>query len=173
MNKRIVLTGPESTGKSRITAYLADRFRLPAAQEYARIYLEKNGPAYDYDLLLQLSRLHKKHQDEQVSDVAPLGIFDTDLINYKIWCEVVYGKCHPEIITAMEAETHHVYLLCYFDIPWEYDPLREHRSDRPKLFERHKQEIERLGRPYIVITGLGEERFEKSALAMEKLIKTS
>lgn len=170
MNKRIVITGPESTGKSAITLHLADKLSLPSAQEYARIYLEEHGADYDYDLLLVMSRLHKQYQLEQVPAPEPLGIFDTDLINYRIWCDVVFGKCHPEIIESMEAETSHLYLLCYPDLEWEPDPLRKNPNDREELFDLHRREIERLNRPYIIIRGTGAARFKAAEDAALQLI---
>jgi nicotinamide riboside kinase len=164
---RIVVTGPESTGKSMLTAGLAEKLGLPFATEYARSYLEKYGPAYTYELLLDLSREHKAYQQRCVPDTAPLGIFDTDLINYKIWCEVAFGKCHPDIIRAMEAETQHVYLLCYPDLPWEFDPLREHKHERMMLFERHQAEIIRLNRPFAVVRGTGDNRLQNALAALK------
>ena len=101
----------------------------------------------------------------------PLGVFDTDLINYKIWCEVVYGRCHPEIIDQLERESRHVYLLCAPDLPWTPDPLRENPNDRPMLFDRHLREIERLGRPYIVVAGLDEARFRAAEAAFQQLVR--
>lgn len=168
---RIVLTGPECTGKSVLTTYLAGQLRLPCAMEYARMYLERKGPAYDYPLLLQLSREHRDYQRNCVPPGAPVGLFDTDLINYKIWCEVVYGQCHPDILRAMENdEAHHVYLLCYPDLPWEYDPLRESPDGRLMLFERHEAELIRLARPYHIIRGLGEERRQNALHAARILL---
>lgn len=171
MNKRIVIAGPESTGKSVITAHLADRLHLPSAQEYARMYMEAKGPEYDYELLLTMSRKHKTYQQEQVPENAAIGIFDTDLINYKIWCEEVFGKCHQEILDGVESESSHVYLLCYPDLPWEPDPLRENKDDRLRLFDLHKQELDRLNRPYIVIKGTGADRFAAAEQAALKLIE--
>lgn len=170
MPVRLVFTGPESTGKSTLTAAVAAALQLPAAGEYARIHLEQHGPAYDYESLLDLSRRHRAYQREQVPPEAPAGVFDTDLVNYKVWCDVAYGRCHPEIIAAMEAEASHVYLLCYPDIPWEPDPLREHPSDRPMLFDRHLAEILRLNRPYRIITGTGEERIANALAAARSLL---
>ena len=155
---RVVLAGPECTGKSTLTAHLARRFAAPAAPEYARLYLEARGPAYDYELLRDLARQHLAWQRERVPESAPQGVFDTDLINYKIWCEVVFGRCHGEILAALDREANHVYLLCAPDLPWEPDPLRENPHDRPALFERHRSEIERLGRPYVVVAGRGAAR---------------
>jgi nicotinamide riboside kinase len=170
LTQRIVLTGPESTGKSLLTDHLAQALGLPAAQEYARAYLEQHGPSYDYDLLLELSRRHLAYQQEKVPDAAPAGILDTDFINYKIWCEVVYGRCHDEILAHLEAERDHAYLLCYPDVPWEYDPLRESRDRRMELFDLHRREIERLGRPYIIIQGLGPQRFARAEAAACRLL---
>lgn len=170
MNPRIVLTGPESTGKSALTVYLAKRFSAPFADEYARVYLERHGPAYDYELLLDLSRGHRAWQAGRIPAAAPLGFLDTDLINYKIWCDVAFGRCHAEILEAMEADRHHRYLLCFPDLPWESDPLREHPNDRMMLFDRHRAEIERLGRRYEIITGTGPEREEKAREAVVRLL---
>ena len=171
MTLRIVLAGPESTGKSSLTVHLAQRFRVPCAMEYARLYLEKNGPDYDYDLLLHLSRGHLAYQRERVPDIAPVGLFDTDLLNYKIWCEVVYGRCHAEILAALEQETNHAYLLCAPDLPWTPDPLRENPDDREKLFDLHVREIERLNRPYCVIEGLGDDRLRAAEAAYAAIQK--
>ncbi len=169
---RIVLTGPECTGKSRLTEELGNRLNVPFALEYARVYLEEHGPAYEYDLLLTMSRNHKTHQREHVPCNSPIGILDTDLINYKVWCDVAYGKCHPEIHQDIEQETHHVYLLCYPDIPWVPDPLREHPTERDWLFARHRAEIERLERPYAVIQGDGIARLELAEEAIRIFLKT-
>lgn len=168
-NMRVVLAGPESTGKSALTAHLAARFQAPFALEYARWYLETHGLHYTYDLLLEMSRGHKAHQEMHVPPDAAIGIFDTDLLNYKIWCEVAYGRCHPEILAGVETEDAHVYLLCYPDIPWEADPLREHRDGREMLFDRHVREIERLGRDYVVITGEGLTRRNHAEAACLRL----
>lgn len=169
---RVVLTGPESTGKSSLTAHLAQKFRVPCAMEYARIFLEAKGAAYDYALLRELAAGHVAYQREQVAATEPLGVLDTDLINYKLWCEVVFGHCHPEILAALERETNHVYLVCAPDVPWTPDPLRENPHDRPALFERHLREIERLHRPYVIIEGLGHVRYDQAEAAFQKLTQS-
>ncbi|HMP76036.1 MAG TPA: ATP-binding protein [Kiritimatiellia bacterium] len=167
---RLVLTGPESSGKSVLTEHLGQHLAIPFALEYARIYLEEHGPAYDYELLLKIGRGHKLYQDAMVPPDAPLGIFDTDLINYKVWYEVAFGRCHEELLAARAREFNHRYLLCYPDLPWEPDPLREHPNDRLMLFERHKEEIERLGRPYEIVRGIGPARYRAAEEAAARLL---
>ncbi|WP_428033409.1 AAA family ATPase [Amphritea sp.] len=167
---RIVITGAESSGKSTLTEYLGRTLKLPYALEYARYYLEQYGPDYDLAGLTRLSVLHQQYQQTEVSCDAALGIFDTDLINYKIWAEVVFGCC-PEVISAgIGMESSHVYLLCKPDLPWEPDPLRQNPDDREQLYQRHLQEIKRLGRPFEIVEGAGERRLANASAAVKRLI---
>ena len=168
---RIVLTGAECSAKSTLTRQLGEALGIPYALEFARFYLEKHGPEYDYELLRNMARLHRDWQREQVPADAPLGIFDTDLINYKIWAEEVFGKCPAEIEAGIQEEADHVYLLCAPDLPWEPDPLRENPTDRARLFELHRKEIERLGRRYEIVRGTGDERRANAEEAVEKLMR--
>lgn len=167
---RIILTGAESSGKSTLTRQLGEVLNIPYALEYARFYLEENGPSYDYDLLKKMSRLHRAYQREQVPADAPIGIFDTDLINYKIWAEEVFGKCPEEVEQGVLEEADHLYLLCAPDLPWEPDPLRENPTDRERLFELHQKEIEQLGRRYEIVRGTGEERLACAEAALKRLL---
>jgi len=167
---RIVLTGAESSGKSTLAQQLGERAHLPFALEYARLYLEDHGPDYELETLLTMSREHRAYQKECVPDDAPIGLFDTDLINYKIWAEEVFGACPAEIQEALEQEENHIYLLCAPDLPWEPDPLRENPTDRERLFQRHLAEIKALGRPYKVIRGLDDARLARAETALYQFI---
>lgn len=167
---RIVITGAESCGKSTLTEQLSQWLNLPFAAEYARVYLEQNGPDYDLDQLVHLSQLHRHYQQAEVGD-APLGIFDTDLINYKIWTEVVFGHCPAVIREAMAEESCHRYLLCQPDIPWQPDPLRHNPNDREMLYQRHLSEIEQLKRRYEIVEGTGESRLINALAAFKRLLE--
>lgn len=170
MRKRIVITGPESCGKSTLAEWLAKEFELPMATEYARIHLETYGASYDESKVIAMAQLHLKHQQEMVPQDAAWGIFDTDMINYKIWCDVAYSRCHESILCAMEQESEHVYLLCYPDLPWVVDPLREYPHGRMMLYDRHLEEIQKSNRPHYVIRGEGDIRKEAARDAVRKLL---
>lgn len=168
---RIVITGAESSGKSSLTQHLGEVFGLPYALEYAREYLEKNGPEYDLERLKQICLLHLNYQQEKVPVSIPCGIFDTDLINYKIWAEEVFDYCPAEISTRIEQESNHIYLLCKPDLPWKPDPLRENPSDYQRLYQLHRNEIIRLKRPYEVVEGNGRERMTNAEAALCRLLE--
>ncbi|MCD6580977.1 MAG: ATP-binding protein [Desulfuromusa sp.] len=168
---RIVLTGAESSGKSSLTKHLGEVLGLPYALEYARYYLEENGPEYDLEGLRKMSCLHLSYQKGKIPISALCGIFDTDLINYKIWAEEVFGCCPAEVSAGIERESSHVYLLCKPDLPWEPDPLRENRYDCQRLYQRHLDEIIRLRRPYEEVDGYGRERMSNAEAALNRLLE--
>ena len=62
------------------------------------------------------------------------------------------------------------YLLCYPDLPWIDDPLRENPNIREELFLWYKEEIEALHIPYTSIKGEGNERLQQAVAALQPLI---
>ncbi len=168
--KRIVLTGPESSGKTTLTRALAERFHFPCAFEHARLYLEKHGPHYDCDTVHDIARGHLLHQVQQVPATVSMAFFDTDLQNFLIWCEVAFARCEPWLREAAAAEKDHVYLICQPDLPWEYDPLREAPEGREELFEKHLAAVRATGREYRIISGSGRERISRAEEAVMTLL---
>jgi len=168
---RIVITGPESCGKTTLCRYLAGALEVPMAPEYARIYLDTHGADYDLEILKTIAREHVEYQRRKVPPSVRLGVFDTDLINFKIWAEEVFGHCPDEIAQGVLHEAHHLYLVCAPDLPWEPDPLRENPHNREYLFQRHLAEIEMLGRRYQIVEGVGDARLRSVDLAVKRLLE--
>ncbi len=161
-NIRIVLSGPESSGKSTLAEALAEHFDLPFASEHARHHLESGG-AYPQsaEALEGLAREHLAWQRKCVPEASPCGVFDTDMLNYFVWADVAFGRVPAEISRSFAAEVHHMHLLCEPDLPWQPDPLRElpDLENRRMLFERYRAELERRGMRYFIIRGAGDARF--------------
>ena len=168
---RIVLAGVESSGKSTLAAWLARRFHLPYAPEYARTHLEQHGPAYREADLARMALAHLRHQRQHVPDEAPLGIFDTDSLHYQRWSEELYGRCAASILDAVQAENHHLYLLCAPDLPWQPDPLRTLPAARERWnhFERYHQALRATGRPCVILRGQGRQRRIAAIRALRNL----
>ena len=167
--KKMVITGPESTGKSALCRALAQHFGYTLIPEYARIYLEKHGAKYDYDLLLKLAKKHQAFQQMHLKTATKLVFLDTDLINYKVWSQQVFGKTHPWIAQEADKETNHIYLLTSPDLPWEEDSLRENPTNREELFELHLAEVKQKNQPFAIISGIGQARINNAVRAIEAL----
>jgi len=161
MKTRIILSGPESSGKSTLAAALAERLGWPMAPEYARVHLEAGRPyPQSAEELADLARLHLDWQRRHVPADSPAGILDTDMLNYRIWADVAFGTVPDEIGRWFLEETGHIHLLCAPDLPWHPDPLRgfPDGSRRRELFDRHRSELECHGIRHFVIRGTGDAR---------------
>src|SRR5688572_25097133 len=161
--KKIVILGPESTGKSTLCEQLAAHFKSSWVPEYARTYLEGTGNVYDYEDLWEIAKGQMESEEaasgEVVSgkmvsgkwqeEISPLVtphsplptphssfplFIDTDCYVIKIWSEISFNKCDNRILTQIAQKKYDLYLLCNTDLPWTEDPLREY----PDLAMRKK-----------------------------------
>lgn len=168
---RVVLTGPESTGKSMLTRSLADHFGGIAFPEYAREYIERLKRPYTEEDVLTIAR----YQAGQFATPGNTGrpfFFDTGLIITKVWLTVVYQASYDWIDKALENAGIDLYLLCYPDLPWEPDPLRENGGEmRFRLYEQYREELETFGFPYHIVKGQGEERLNNAIFAVDQILK--
>src|ERR1044071_9718288 len=113
MLKKIVVIGPESTGKSMLSQQLAKHYNTAWVPEYAREYLTKHGMNYTYDDLLTIAK-GQIELEESISRQQGTGLLfvDTDMYVMKVWCEVVFEKRHRYILEQIVARKYHLYLLC-------------------------------------------------------------
>ena len=145
---KIIVTGPESSGKTTLCKAISEHYNLPFTKEFAREYLTDLGKNYLQEDLLKIAVGQlKSEQNTQ--------LLDTDLITIKIWSEYKYGNCDKWILEQIEKQKteKRFYLLCTPDIPWEADPQRENPISRDELFEIYKTELKRFGHQYIVVKG--------------------
>ncbi len=71
--KRIVIIGPESTGKSTLCKQLAEHYQTLWVPEYAREYLLKNGMTYSYDDLLTIAKGQIELEEAISNQVSGFG----------------------------------------------------------------------------------------------------
>ena len=170
MLKRISVTGPESTGKSWLTEQLANHYQTRWVTEYAREYLEGNGPDYGLEDVVKIAKGQLEREEKAALKGRNLLFCDTDVLVTKIWSEVVFGACPSWIQRQFETHSYDLYLLCYPDIPWEPDPLRENPENREELFQLYESALIRHGFPFRVVKGLGSERLENAINFVEEIL---
>src|SRR5687768_5125625 len=104
---KIAITGPESSGKSFTTEYLARAFDGWMVPEYGREYLQHLTREYTYDDVLNIAKgqmdVEEKVTHEAIEEDAGIVFFDSELINTKIWCDEVFRKCDSFIVDAIAA----------------------------------------------------------------------
>lgn len=159
MMKKIVIIGPECTGKSTLTKALANHFNSPYIREYAREHIDSLDRNYQRDDILTIAQKHVELEDN-IKPNSKYLFLDTDLIACKVWSEFKYGQCHPWILEQIEKLYYDHYLLCDIDIPWINDGLREHPNHRKELFDIYTKELTDLNKSFSVISG--EHRLQDS-----------
>ena len=194
MVKKIVIIGPESTGKSTLCESLAQHFTMQWCPEFARDYLLTNGKAYNFDDLLSIAMGQLAIEDEYTvkansqwamanniwvnahslkkADHPPFLFIDTDMYVMKVWCEYVFEKCHQFILDQIVERKYDLYLLCNNDLPWIKDELREYpdEKNRNELYHIYKDLLINQSVPWVEISGSYEERTASAIAAVEKYL---
>jgi len=152
---RIIVTGPENSGKTTLCKALSKHFKISSSKEYAREYLKKLDRNYTQEDIIKIAK-------GQLTSGQNSTLLDTDLITIKIWSNYKYGNCDKWILEQIEKQKSEkrFYLLCKPDIAWEEDPLRENPENRIDLFNLYKKELENLSHDYYIIEG--ENRTENA-----------
>ncbi|MEM9823418.1 MAG: ATP-binding protein [Bacteroidota bacterium] len=169
---KIVLTGPESTGKTTLTEGLAKHYNCSWIPEYARTYIEQLDRPYQQSDLSAIARGQLALEKQASTKDPELMICDTDLLTIKIWSEYKYGNCDPWILEQIHAHPCDWYFLCAPDIPWEPDPQREHPApeQRQLLLEIYETTLRALDRGFSMLSGTREIRQQKAIDQIDSLL---
>jgi NadR type nicotinamide-nucleotide adenylyltransferase len=182
MLKKIVIIGPESTGKSTLCQNLASHYKTEWVKEYAREYLLKNGTGYTFENLLDVAKGQLAGEQftvdswqlankQQIANSKQSIFIDTDMYVMKVWCEFVFEKCHHWILNQITERKYDLYLLCNIDAPWVKDELREYPdlATREKLYHHYKDIMINQNVPWVDVSGNYEERLQKAIAAVDML----
>ncbi len=153
---KVGIIGPESTGKSTLAQELAQRYHGVYIPEYARAYMESRPRAYAYtredvENIARYQVAQMQELDAANATDERVYFFDTELIITKIWFLEKYGDCPAYLEEALRHYPMDVYLLCYPDLPWVYDPVRENPDSRQYLYDLYEREVQALDIPYYVV----------------------
>jgi len=169
--KKIVVIGPESTGKSTLCEQLAEHYKTEWVPEFARKYLLDLGRPYNYDDLLIIARGQLEQEDRICASLKSSLLFiDTDMYVMKVWCEFVFGKCHSFILNEIVNRKYDAYLLCKTDLPWVADELREYPDleSRERLYHMYRDLMINQHTAWAEIRGDYHQRFN---LAVETVTR--
>ncbi len=168
--KKVAIVGPECTGKTDLSKYLASFFKTEWVPEYARAYINKLNRPYDQTDLTKIAHGQLRVEDEWMQTANGVLICDTNLIVLKVWSEEKFGNTEPEIITSMNNRHYDLLLLTNIDIPWEEDPQREHPTKREYFWNIYKNEVFDSKIPTVEISGERDRRRRTAVEAIQKIL---
>lgn len=172
---KIVLFGPESTGKTTLAKQLATHFKTEWVPEYMRTYLEEKWQVSrekisEEDLIpIALGQLNSENElSEKVDDLL---ILDTNVLEIKVYSQYYYnGFCPDQILKICKSATYDFYFLTGIDVPWEVDELRDRPNDRAQLFCIFEAQLNEKNLPYHILTGSNKERLSNAIEIITKLL---
>ena len=163
--KKIAIVGPESTGKTTLTARLAAHLGEPWVPEFARTYLEALNRPYQEEDLLAIARGQLRSEEQAGALAGDYLLCDTNLLVIKVWMADKFGKVHPELEALWRPADYALHLLLYPDLPWEPDPMREDPDRLHELFRRYESLLEEAGVSFAIVQGTGDARFDNAVWA--------
>lgn len=165
---RVVLTGPESTGKSTLCRALSDYNTITVVYEYAREYLSALNRPYTFE---DLNRIAEGQYEAMIEDKeSSFLICDTGFVVLNVWSQEVFGRVPESIVNYLHEVPVDLYLLCSPDFPWVIDPLRENPRDRDRLFAIYISLLSSLKVPYHILTGNEAERLSQALVHIDNLL---
>jgi NadR type nicotinamide-nucleotide adenylyltransferase len=174
---KVVLFGPESTGKTTLSGQLARHYNTVWAPEFAREYLQKKWnnerKTCENSDILPIAAGQMEIENRLAKKADKVLICDTDLLETKVYSEEYYGGfVDPKLDKSAINNTYDLYFLTYIDTPWQEDDLRDRPELRIEMFNAFENALKKYHRPYILLQGSKETRLNTAIKAIDELIKS-
>jgi NadR type nicotinamide-nucleotide adenylyltransferase len=169
---KIVVFGPESTGKTTLAKQLAAHYNAAFIPEFARIYAEAK---------------QQKGEELTSEDVIPIAkgqlrleckasgnrmlICDTDILETITYAKIYYPEYESQTLKKYaDKNTADLYFLTYIDVPWEADGIRDLAYKREAAFLEFKATLKTYNQPFILLKGSAAARLQNAIAAIDKLL---
>ena len=174
--KRIVIYGPESTGKTTLASDLANHYKTIWVPEYAREYLQKKWDLTkekcNLDDLINIALGQIKMENRMTSKSRKFIFCDTNVLVTKVWSETHFrGYCSTEIKNILKSVRYDYYFLTNIDVPWVKDDLRDRPDNREEMFNYFKKQLDINEIKYSVVSGDKEKRLKRAILILDKIFR--
>jgi NadR type nicotinamide-nucleotide adenylyltransferase len=173
---KVVIFGPESTGKTTLSRQLAAHYKTIWVPEFARAYLQKKWDTSkeicQKEDILPIAKGQIQLENKLVKEANKILICDTDVLETKVYSEQFYNGFVPtELDEMIKDNEYNLYLLTYIDTPWIADDLRDRPNERKEMFTAFENALQKHNKKYILLKGNKQDRFQKATLAIDELFK--
>ena len=172
---KVVLFGPESTGKTTLSKQLARHYNTVWTPEFAREYLQKKWnnerKTCEASDLIPIAIGQMRLENKLAKKADKVLICDTDLLETKVYSEEYYGGFVDEKLNKASLQNEYdLYLLTYIDTPWEEDDLRDRPEQRLEMFTAFENALKKNNKKYILLKGNKETRLKEAVRAINEII---
>jgi len=172
----IAIVGAESSGKTQLAQALQARF---VAEGQPAVWVE--------EALRDFCALHKRtpyqHEQAQIAaeqtrriDAAARGptvvVADTTALMIAVYSDYVFGDLRLYSTAEASHARYDLTLLTALDLPWQADGLqRDGAHVREPVDGLIRSALQRIGRPFVVVSGQGEARLASAWRAAQQALK--
>lgn len=173
---KIVLFGPESTGKTTLSRQLALHYHTVWAPEFLRHFAQQKwdneGIACEEKDVITIAKGQINLENEYAQRANKILVCDTDLLETKVYAETYFkGFSNAALESAATNNTYDMYFLTYIDTPWEGDDLRDKPEQREEMFTAFENALIKYNRPYTLLKGDKATRLKKAIEVIDILLK--
>ncbi len=173
--KVLVLTGPESSGKSWLSAELHRHFGGLLVGEYVRYFIEQNPRDTCLADIPQIARGQLDWEDGARAQQPALLILDTHLLSNMLWSQTLFGDCPPWIEDQLLARHYDLHLLLSPEVvAWTDDGQRcqPQLGQRLAFFQATRNWLQQHERTLQIVEGDWAQRRRLAFAAVEQLLKS-
>ncbi len=170
--KRLTMVGGESTGKSYMAKFLAEKFGGPYVPEFGRPYEKFRSPGpYRPEELHLIVDGHEAHRQTLAQKAGPILFEDTDALLTAVWAEMLLDRELPDLEARIVLPDH--YLLLGHDVAWENDPIRYFAKAnlRERFFDKTLAKLEKHGASFTLVNGSYTEREDKAIEVVKTMLE--
>lgn len=171
--KVLVLTGPESSGKSWLAGRIHARFGGVVVSEYVRYFIDRHERDTTYADIPAIAQGQLAWEDAARLQGPDLLILDTHLLSNILWSQALFGDCPAWLEGALLQRHYDLHLLLSPDnVEWVADGQRcqPELAHRKAFFDSTLQWLQRHGQPLQVVGGSWAQREIDAVAAVEDLL---
>lgn len=170
---KIVLFGPESTGKSTLAETLANYYKTEWVPEFAREFLqEKYNNSAEVCAptdLIPIAKGQIQLENEKAKKAKDFLFCDTNVLQTLTYAKTYFQNFQDPILEACVKQHQYAhYFLTYIDTPWVPDDLRDKPNERNKMFAIFEKTLIQRNISYTILRGNLTQRLQLA----KSIIKT-
>ena len=174
--KVLVLTGPESSGKSWLAGEIQARFGGVMVGEYVRHFIDQQQRDTCYADIAEIAHGQLAWEDTARAAKPALLILDTHLLSNMLWSRCLFGYCPGWLEAELLARHYDLHLLLDpAGVPWIEDGQR----CQPRLAERQafhqacRDWLLKHGQPFSELSGNWSARREAALEQVAALLDST
>lgn len=168
--KRVVLVGAESTGKSTLARELATALQTRYVPEYGRVFDAYRSSPWQSSHFEAIEHGQRAMRLVIAPRSGPVLIEDTDELVTRVWEEALTGLRPARMRPARLAD---LYLLLDTDLQWQNDGTRYHEQHllREQFQASMQRELKDAGARFRIVRGLGGHRLDKALNEIQSVLR--